>query len=133
MLANITAKLRNCTCTARKYATSALSTTDNSTSTSIEPRTLTFPPKYQEPRQIWLESLDSIDQSKLGLLEIHPSVFAARPRIDVIHQNVSWQKMYRYVSYAHTKSRFEVRGGGRKPWPQKGIVLLKLVFKTFPD
>lgn len=42
------------------------------------------------------------------------------PRIDIIHQNVTWQQKYRYVSFAHTKVRSEVRGGGRKPWPQKG-------------
>ncbi|XP_066246292.1 large ribosomal subunit protein uL4m [Euwallacea similis] len=87
---------------------------------AIEPRKLLFPPKYSKPRQVWLESLDTIDETKLGILELHPDIFAAAPRIDIIHQNIKWQQLYRYVSYAHTKSRFEVRGGGRKPWPQKG-------------
>nr|CAH7754527.1 unnamed protein product [Callosobruchus chinensis] len=89
--------------------------------TIVEPRTLLFPPKYQKPRQVWLENLDTIDEQKLGILELHPSIFAANPRIDLIHLNVRWQQLYRYVSYAHTKSRFECRGGGRKPWPQKGM------------
>ncbi|XP_050304650.1 39S ribosomal protein L4, mitochondrial [Anthonomus grandis grandis] len=87
----------------------------------IEPRQLRFPPKYVKPRQVWLESLDTIDERKLGILELHPDIFAANPRIDLVHQNVHWQKMYRFVSYAHTKARFEVQGGGRKPWPQKGL------------
>lgn len=119
MLASVTSKIRNCSCTTRIYSTLTLTTTEKTT--SIEPRVLAFPPKYQETRQIWLESLDTIDQRKLGLLELHPLVFASNPRIDIIHQNIKWQTLYRYVSYAHTKSRFEVRGGGRKPWPQKGL------------
>ncbi|ENN82330.1 hypothetical protein YQE_01296, partial [Dendroctonus ponderosae] len=84
------------------------------------PRAFDFPEPYIKARQVWLESLDTIDERKLGLLELHPKVFGAAPRIDIIHQNVRWQTLYRYVSFAHTKSRFEVRGGGRKPWPQKG-------------
>ncbi|XP_050500501.1 39S ribosomal protein L4, mitochondrial [Diabrotica virgifera virgifera] len=119
MLANITSKFRNCTCSVRKYSVVSLSSTENRI--NVEPRELAFPPKYQEPRQVWLESLDTIDDKKLGILELHPDVFATNPRIDIIHQNVRWQSLYRYVSYAHTKSRFEVRGGGRKPWPQKGL------------
>lgn len=87
-----------------------------------EARELLYPPKYQKPRQVWLENLNTIDEKKLGLLDLHPDIFAAQPRIDIIHQNVRWQSLYRYVSYAHTKVRSEVRGGGRKPWPQKGNI-----------
>lgn len=75
---------------------------------------------YQKPRQVWLENLDTVEEKKLGLITLHPHIYAAAPRIDIIHQNVRWQKMYRWVCYAHTKTRAEVRGGGRKPWPQKG-------------
>jgi len=75
---------------------------------------------YQKSRQVWLESLNTIEEKKLGLVTLHPHIYAAAPRIDIIHQNVRWQKMYRWVSYAHTKTRAEVRGGGRKPWQQKG-------------
>jgi large subunit ribosomal protein L4 len=92
-----------------------------SSSTNVEPRQLPFPPKYQKPRQVWLENFDTIEEKKLGIIELHPEVFAVNPRIDLIHDNVRWQFLYRFVSYAHTKSRFEVRGGGRKPWPQKGV------------
>ncbi|KAJ8683669.1 hypothetical protein QAD02_019461 [Eretmocerus hayati] len=72
------------------------------------------------PRQVWLENLDSVQEKKLGLVTLHPEIFAAQPRIDIIHENVRWQRLYRFVSYAHTKVRSEVSGGGRKPWPQKG-------------
>lgn len=78
-------------------------------------------PIYENPRQAWIENFDSLDALKLGIVDLHPDVFAANPRIDVIHQNVRWQRLYRYVSFAHTKVRSEVRGGGRKPWPQKGL------------
>lgn len=70
---------------------------------------------------MWVENLDTIDEKKLGIKELNAEIFATNPRIDIIHQNVRWQRLYRYVSYAHTKVRSEVRGGGRKPWPQKGM------------
>ncbi|XP_076629421.1 mitochondrial ribosomal protein L4 [Colletes latitarsis] len=76
---------------------------------------------YQKQRQVWLENLDTVERKKLGLVYLHPDIYGASPRIDIIHQNVRWQKMYRFVSYAHTKTRAEVKGGGRKPWPQKGM------------
>ncbi|KAG6456635.1 hypothetical protein O3G_MSEX009837 [Manduca sexta] len=65
--------------------------------------------------------MDTIEEKKIGLFELHPLVYAAPARIDIIHRNIIWQKKYRWVSWAHTKTRAEVRGGGRKPWPQKGM------------
>jgi large subunit ribosomal protein L4 len=38
---------------------------------------------------------------------------------NLVHQAARWQMMNSYFPYAHTKTRGEVRGGGRKPWPQK--------------
>jgi len=44
-------------------------------------------------------------------LEIKPAL---------IHQVMRWQLLNTYYPWAHTKDRGEVRGGGRKPWRQKG-------------
>ncbi|XP_051174879.1 39S ribosomal protein L4, mitochondrial [Leptopilina boulardi] len=75
---------------------------------------------FHNPRQVWIESLKTIPGKKFGIAHLHPDVFAAQPRVDIIHENIRWQRMFRFVSYAHTKTRAEVKGGGRKPWPQKG-------------
>lgn len=80
-----------------------------------------YPAKYQEPREAWIENFNTVEEQKLGILPLHPDVFAQMPRIDIIHQNVTWQKKYRFVSFAHSRTRAECPGGGRKPWPQKGI------------
>lgn len=37
----------------------------------------------------------------------------------LVHQVMRWQSLSSYFPWAHTKTRAEVRGGGRKPWPQK--------------
>lgn len=115
-------KFRSSICLMKNYCTKNDTSSSNqiiSENESIALQKL-FLPQYRTPRQVWLENLDTIDEKKLGILELHPEVFAVNPRIDIIHQNARWQKLYRYVSWAHTKSRFEVRGGGKKPWPQKG-------------
>jgi large subunit ribosomal protein L4 len=38
----------------------------------------------------------------------------------LVHQVARWQSLNTYYPWAHTKTRGEVRGGGRKPWRQKG-------------
>lgn len=78
-----------------------------------------YPKRFVEPRDVWIESLE--DDEKKGILQLDPKIFSATPRMDIVHLNVEWQKKYRYVSFAHAKLRFECRGGGRKPWPQKGL------------
>ncbi|XP_022902494.2 large ribosomal subunit protein uL4m [Onthophagus taurus] len=114
MFSNIIPQLRNTSLILRKCSTIPKSTEISKLSSII-------PINYAKPRQVWLESLETIDDKKLGIIELHPEIFACNPRIDIIHQNVRWQRLYRFVSYAHTKVRSEVRGGGRKPWPQKGM------------
>ncbi|XP_070578161.1 large ribosomal subunit protein uL4m-like [Ptychodera flava] len=77
-------------------------------------------PIHLKPKQAWLESLSSVEDTKLGLLDLHPDVFATYPRIDILHKCVVWQKTYKKVNLETVKTRAEKRGGGRKPWPQKG-------------
>ena len=48
-------------------------------------------------------------------------IFEVKPNNDLIHQIVVSQMANRRKSIAHTKDRGEVRGGGRKPWRQKGL------------
>ncbi|XP_049644412.1 39S ribosomal protein L4, mitochondrial [Suncus etruscus] len=80
-----------------------------------------FPvPPHRRPVQAWVESLKGFDQERVGLAELHPDVFSVPPRLDILHQVAIWQKNFKRISYAKTKTRAEVRGGGRKPWPQKG-------------
>ncbi|XP_066583136.1 large ribosomal subunit protein uL4m [Prorops nasuta] len=77
-------------------------------------------PPLTKPRELWLENLDTIQENKLGLVTLHSDIFGAQPRIDLIFLNIRWQRNYRRVNFANDKTRAEMRGGGRKPWPQKG-------------
>jgi len=51
---------------------------------------------------------------------ILPEVFNYKFNPPLIHQVLRWHLAKTHYSWAHTKTRAEVRGGGRKPWPQKG-------------
>ncbi|XP_064899933.1 large ribosomal subunit protein uL4m isoform X3 [Columba livia] len=77
-------------------------------------------PCHRSPVQAWVESLRHHDDEFRGLTDLHPDVFAVRPRLDILHTVAMWQKNYKRISYAKVKTRAEVRGGGRKPWRQKG-------------
>lgn len=55
-----------------------------------------------------------------GTLELHPMVFGVPAKAAVLHQVVVAQQANARRVLAHTKTRGEVRGGGRKPWQQKG-------------
>lgn len=56
----------------------------------------------------------------VGEMEV-PAIFAGtKPQAQLIHQVARWQALQSYYPFAHTKNRGEVRGGGKKPWRQKG-------------
>ncbi|KAM9491000.1 large ribosomal subunit protein uL4m [Salvelinus alpinus] len=77
-------------------------------------------PVHLSPVQTWVETLERRDSETLGLVDLHPDVFAVPTRIDILHEVELWQRSFKRISHAHTKVRSEVRGGGRKPWRQKG-------------
>lgn len=47
-------------------------------------------------------------------------IFGARLRRDIVHRVVVWQEKNARTTLYKTKTRAQVRGGGRKPWKQKG-------------
>lgn len=57
----------------------------------------------------------------VGELELSPKVFDAEPNEALIHDAVVQYLANQRVGTAKTKTRGEVRGGGRKPWRQKGL------------
>ena len=56
----------------------------------------------------------------VGSLELDPDVFGIQPNLPVLHQVVTAQLANRRAGTQSTKTRAEVRGGGAKPFRQKG-------------
>lgn len=69
-----------------------------------------------------MPKIDVIDASKkvVNSMELSEKVFAAKIREPVVHQVVVAQMAKKRAGTHSTKTRGEVRGGGRKPWKQKG-------------
>jgi len=55
-----------------------------------------------------------------GEMTLDEKVFSVEPNQDLLHQAVIAQRNNARQVLAHTKTRSEVRGGGKKPWRQKG-------------
>ena len=58
--------------------------------------------------------------ASVGSVELSDELFAAPVHEAVLHQAVTAQLAGRHLGTADTKTRGEVRGGGRKPYRQKG-------------
>jgi len=65
--------------------------------------------------------LFTADGKQTGEVELNPDIFGIEPNVDVMHQVVTAQLAAARAGTHSTKTRAEVRGGGRKPWRQKGL------------
>jgi large subunit ribosomal protein L4 len=65
--------------------------------------------------------LYSADGKKTGTIELKEEIFGIEPNMAVMHQVVTAQLAAARAGTHSTKTRGEVRGGGRKPWRQKGL------------
>jgi large subunit ribosomal protein L4 len=64
--------------------------------------------------------LVNIAGKKVGSIELSDDIFAVEVNEDVIHDVVVNYMSNQRQGTQSTKTRSEVRGGGRKPWKQKG-------------
>jgi len=62
----------------------------------------------------------SMDGNKVKELTLNESVFGIEPNENVVHSVVVNYLANQRQGTQNTKTRAEVRGGGRKPWRQKG-------------
>ena len=61
-----------------------------------------------------------MDGTEAGSMELSEKVFGAEYREELIHQAVVTRLANQRQGTKSTLTRTEVRGGGRKPWRQKG-------------
>lgn len=65
-------------------------------------------------------SVYSQDGQETGKIELPKEIFGLKVNTDLVSQAVRAQMANSRQSIAHSKDRSEVRGGGKKPWKQKG-------------
>jgi large subunit ribosomal protein L4 len=61
-----------------------------------------------------------IDNNKVSQLEVSDAVFGAEANEAALYEAVRMQMRSRRLGTASTKERCDIRGGGKKPWRQKG-------------
>ena len=62
----------------------------------------------------------NLDNEETGEVELDEAVFGVPVREHLFWEVVNWQRARRRSGTHKTKERGEVRGGGKKPWRQKG-------------
>ncbi len=69
---------------------------------------------------------------KVGDIELTDGLFAVEVQPGILHEVVCMQRANRRRGTASTKTRGEVRGGGAKPWRQKGTGRARAGSKNSP-
>ena len=69
-----------------------------------------------------MPSLDvkNLSGDTVGSVDVDEAIFGIEPNLAVMHQVVTAQLAAKRAGTQSTKTRAEVRGGGAKPWKQKG-------------
>jgi len=65
-------------------------------------------------------ALYDMNGAQIGEVELSDEVFGIEPNQAVLYDFVKMQLANKRVGTSSTKTRAEVRGGGKKPWRQKG-------------
>lgn len=65
-------------------------------------------------------SLYNVSGAQVGEIELADTVFGIQPHVHAMHEAVLLQQAAVRQGTHKVKGRSEVRGGGRKPWKQKG-------------
>ena len=63
--------------------------------------------------------LYNLKNQAVGEVDLPDQIFARPWNPDLVHQVLLVKESNQHKPWAHTKTRGEVRGGGRKPWKQK--------------
>ena len=64
--------------------------------------------------------VSSWSEARTGIAYLRSDVWAMPLRTDIIHRVFEWQRACARQGTHKTKGRHEVKGGGKKPWAQKG-------------
>jgi large subunit ribosomal protein L4 len=65
--------------------------------------------------KVYSKNLDVAEE-----IELNSDIFDVKPEMELVQQAVKVQQANSRGSISNTKTRGEVRGGGKKPWKQKG-------------
>jgi large subunit ribosomal protein L4 len=64
--------------------------------------------------------LYNLNREQVGSIDVEDEIFGAEVNRHLFYEVVKWQLARRRSGTAHTKGRAQVRGGGKKPYKQKG-------------
>lgn len=64
--------------------------------------------------------LYNLDKKKVGTVDLNPAVFDVPMNASLVHHVITSQLAARRQGTAKTKTKGEIRGGGKKPYRQKG-------------
>ncbi len=103
-----------------------MATTKTTTKKTPAPKAVKAPKvikekKAQVAKPVGMEAtLFNIKGDKASTMMLPESIFGLPWNADLVHDVVLGMQANARMGNAHTKDRGEVRGGGRKPWQQKG-------------